>query len=33
MYVGGSRARNHLIVLASEPAARKLRELTGITAP
>jgi AAA domain len=33
MYVGGSRARNHLIVLASEPAARKLRELTGITGP
>jgi hypothetical protein len=33
LYVGGSRARNHLIVLASEPAARKLRERTGITGP
>jgi hypothetical protein len=33
LYVGGSRARNHLIVLATEPVARELRRLTGITAP
>ena len=31
LYVGGSRARNHLIVLASEPVARELRRLTGLT--
>jgi AAA domain len=33
VYVGGSRARNHLIVLATEPTARRLRELTGVTGP
>lgn len=33
LYVGGSRARNHLIVLAAEPVARKLRELSGVTGP
>jgi hypothetical protein len=33
VYVGGSRARNHLIVLAAEPTARRLRDLTGITGP
>jgi superfamily I DNA/RNA helicase len=33
LYVGGSRARNHLIVLASEPVARELRRLTGLTGP
>jgi hypothetical protein len=33
VYVGGSRARNHLIVLAAEPTARRLRELTGVTGP
>jgi AAA domain-containing protein len=33
VYVGGSRARNHLIVLATEPTARRLRELTGISGP
>jgi UvrD-like helicase family protein len=32
LYVGGSRARNHLIVLAAEPAARKLRQLAGVQA-
>ncbi|MGQ0670456.1 MAG: AAA family ATPase [Actinomycetota bacterium] len=31
LYVGGSRARNHLIVLAAEPVAKELRRLTGIT--
>jgi hypothetical protein len=30
LYVGGSRARNHLIVLAAEPAARKLRQFAGV---
>jgi len=33
LYVGGSRARNHLIVLAAEPVARRLRTLTGVTGP
>jgi AAA domain/Nuclease-related domain/UvrD-like helicase C-terminal domain len=33
LYVGGSRARNHLIVLAAEGAARRLRGLTGVTGP
>jgi hypothetical protein len=33
LYVGGSRARNHLIVLAAEPVARKLRQVTGVTGP
>jgi hypothetical protein len=33
LYVGGSRARNHLIVLAAEPVARRLRQLTGVTRP
>lgn len=31
LYVGASRARNHLIVLAAEPVARELRRLTGVT--
>lgn len=30
LYVGGSRARNHLIVLAAEPVARDLRRLAGV---
>lgn len=30
LYVGGSRARNHLIVLATEPVARQLRTLAGV---
>jgi AAA domain/Nuclease-related domain/UvrD-like helicase C-terminal domain len=33
LYVGGSRAQNHLIVLATEPVARELRRLTGVTGP
>ena len=33
LYVGGSRARSHLIVLAAEPVARELRRLTGVTGP
>jgi Nuclease-related domain/UvrD-like helicase C-terminal domain len=32
LYVGGSRARDHLIVLAAEPTAREVRRLTGIQA-
>ena len=30
LYVGGSRARSHLIVLATEPVARELRRRVGI---
>ena len=33
LYVGGSRARNHLVVLAAEPVARELRRITGVTGP
>ena len=33
LYVGGSRARNHLVVLAAEPVARELRGITGVTGP
>jgi hypothetical protein len=33
VYVGGSRARNHLIVLAAEETAKRLRALTGVTGP
>lgn len=33
LYLGGSRARNHLIVLAAEPVAKELCRLTGITGP
>jgi len=33
LYVGGSRARNHLIVLATEPVAQELRRVTGVTRP
>ncbi len=33
LYVGGSRAQNHLIVLATEPVASELRRLTGVTGP
>ena len=33
LYVGGSRARNHLIVLAAEPVARELRQLAGVAQP
>jgi hypothetical protein len=33
LYLGGSRARNLLIVLAAEPVARRLRELTRVTKP
>ena len=32
LYVGGSRARNHLIVLAADPTARALRRLAGVQA-
>jgi UvrD-like helicase family protein/nuclease-like protein/AAA domain-containing protein len=31
LYVGGSRARSHLIILATEPVARELRQLAGVT--
>jgi hypothetical protein len=30
LYVGGSRARSHLIVLATEPVAKRLRVLAGV---
>jgi hypothetical protein len=30
LYIGGSRARNDLIVLTSEPLAHRVRTLTGI---
>ncbi len=33
LYVGGSRARNHLIVLAAEPVARELRALARAAGP
>ncbi len=33
LYVGASRARNHLIVLATEPVARELRRLADVTGP
>ncbi len=33
LYVGASRARNHLIVLASEAVARELRQLASTTGP
>jgi hypothetical protein len=33
LYVGGSRARNHLIVLATEPVAKEVRALTKATGP
>jgi hypothetical protein len=33
LYVGGSRARNHLVVLAAEPVARELRQITGVAGP
>jgi superfamily I DNA and RNA helicase len=33
LYVGGSRARNHLVVLAAESVARELRAITGVTGP
>jgi hypothetical protein len=33
LYVGASRARNHLIVLATEPVAKELRRLAGVTGP
>jgi hypothetical protein len=33
LYMGGSRARNHLIVLAAEPVAREIRVLAGISKP
>jgi hypothetical protein len=33
LYVGGSRARNHLVVLATEPVAKELRRLAGVTGP
>ncbi|HVH53870.1 MAG TPA: ATP-binding domain-containing protein, partial [Actinomycetota bacterium] len=33
LYVGGSRARNHLVVLAAEPVAKELRRLAGVTGP
>jgi hypothetical protein len=33
LYVGGSRARNQLIVLAAEPVAKDLRSLAGVSGP
>jgi len=33
LYVGASRAKNELIVLALEPVAAELRRLTGVTGP
>jgi ATP-dependent exoDNAse (exonuclease V) beta subunit len=30
LYVGGSRARSHLIILAAEPVAKELRRLAGV---
>lgn len=33
LYVGASRARNELIVLALEPVAKELRALAGVTGP
>jgi len=33
LYVGGSRAKNELIVLAAEPVAKELRALAGVTGP
>jgi superfamily I DNA/RNA helicase len=33
VYVGGSRARNHLIVLAAEETAKRLRAVTGVSGP
>ncbi len=33
LYVGASRAKNELIVLALEPVARELRRLTGVAGP
>lgn len=33
LYVGGSRARNHLIVLAAEPVAKELRALAAGSGP
>ena len=33
LYVGASRAKNELIVLAYEPVARELRRLAGVTGP
>lgn len=33
LYVGGSRARSHLVVLAAEPVAKDLRRLAGVTGP
>jgi UvrD-like helicase C-terminal domain/AAA domain len=30
LYIGGSRARSHLIILASEPVAKELRRLAGV---
>ena len=33
LYIGASRAKNELVVLALEPVARELRVLTGITGP
>jgi ATP-dependent exoDNAse (exonuclease V) beta subunit len=32
LYVGGSRARNHLIVLATERVAKRLRTMAGVAA-
>jgi UvrD-like helicase C-terminal domain/Nuclease-related domain/AAA domain len=31
LYIGGSRARNQLIVLATEPTAKELRRLAGVS--
>ncbi len=33
LYVGASRAKNELVVLALEPVARELRTLAGVTGP
>lgn len=33
LYVGASRAKNELVILALEPVARELRRLAGVTGP
>jgi len=33
LYVGASRAKNELVVLALEPVARELRRIAGVTGP
>jgi len=33
LYVGASRAKHELVILALEPVARELRRLAGVTGP